>query len=132
MGYRVAIVVDPDFGPRLSSLAERLPVWVCATDENRRHAERSRAARSWRYGEDGVTTFRVGESDTPEAMLIGVLYMVDLHHGEYSHAPPWDTVEVFGVAATHAIREALAEYGVTEFHDTPEGFRFSRPITGAA
>jgi hypothetical protein len=34
--YAVAIVVDPGFGDRLLSLAERLPVWAVESPANRR------------------------------------------------------------------------------------------------
>jgi hypothetical protein len=76
---------------------------------------------------DGRSTFNFTDSDPPEDMLIGVLDTVDLHHGEYSHIPSWDTLEVYGASATPAVRDASAEIGVSEFVDTSEGFRCSRP-----
>ena len=58
---------------------------------------------------DGITTFRGGS--TPEASLIDALSMIDLHHGPYSADPPYAELEIYGVAATPAIRSALAEIG---------------------
>jgi hypothetical protein len=132
MGYSVAIVVDRHFSERLLELAERVHVWVCASPGNRAVAETYWKAASGFSLERGVTTFDVAEADSPEKMLIGVLATVDLHHGEYSHTPPWDSLEVYGSHATSAVREALAELGVSEVVDTQDGFRCSRPVESAA
>ncbi|HJT05776.1 MAG TPA: hypothetical protein VJ747_02560 [Stellaceae bacterium] len=37
--------------------------------------------------------------------------MIDLHHGPYSADTPYAELEIYGVAATPAIRSALAEIG---------------------
>ena len=128
MGYSVAIVVDRDFGDELVGLAQRLHVWVCSTPANRRQVECTRGAQPASPSiEHGVTTFNVSEADSPEELLIGVLGAVDLHHGEYSHSPPWSTLEVYGASATPAVRAALAEFGVNTFSSTRRGFECSRP-----
>ena len=126
--YRVAVVVDRTFGQRLTSLARRLHVWICATAENRLAAESSWANQPTYSLESGVTTFDVRDSDSAETMLINVLPEVDLHHGEYSHVPPWQALEVYGVAVTASIRDGLARYGVSEFVDTPDGFVCRREL----
>jgi hypothetical protein len=58
-----------------------------------------------------VTTFKVDRDATPEDWLLRILYDVDLHHGHYSHDPPYTTIEVFGTSATPAVRSAFADYG---------------------
>jgi hypothetical protein len=128
MGYSVAIVVDRHFGDHLLELAERVHVWVCASQDNRRLAEKYWQAAPGASLERGITTFNVTDSQPPEEMFIDILGAVDLHHGEYSHTPPWDTLEVYGTSATSAVRRALAEFGVSEFVGISEGFRCTRPV----
>ena len=81
--------------------------------------------------ENGITTFTVNEQDSSEAMLLQVLPDVDLHHGEYSHVPPWDTLEIYGAVVTPPVREALGELGVIQYKSTPYGFVCSRSAQGA-
>jgi hypothetical protein len=81
--------------------------------------------------ENGITTFTVGEQDSAESMLLQVLPEVDLHHGVYSHVPPWDTLEIYGAAVTPAVREALDELGIIQYIPTPYGFACSRSAPGA-
>jgi hypothetical protein len=91
----VAIVFDAAFGSRLFELAARMPVWIvdtppnlAAVDQWRPHPAQSEA--------EGVTTFKVDPKETAEAWCADILYMVDLHHGEYSHDPPYSAIEVIG------------------------------------
>jgi hypothetical protein len=130
--YAVAIVVGRDAGAYLATLAARLHVWVCGTEANRRVAQARFASRPGSSLESGMTTFLVGDTDSAEEMVLGILYMVDLHHGEYSHNPPWDTVEVYGAPATPAVRAAFAEYDVMEFATAANGFVCRRPPARAA
>lgn len=127
MRYAVAIVVERDFGDELVSLAQRLHVWIWSTPENQRHIERARGSELVGAPlERGVTSFR-SDSASPEDALLGILGTLDLHHGEYSHSPQWDTLEVYGASPSPPVREALAEFGVDTFSVTPRGFRCSRP-----
>jgi hypothetical protein len=131
MAYSVSIVVSRNFGQRLRDLSQRMHVWVCDTPPNRRVAE-----SCWQLPvedplEQGVTTFKVADSDTPEAMLLEVLDTVDLHHGTYSHDPPWDSLLIIGCAPTPAVRKALAELGVDRLVEVEDGFECSRSIASA-
>jgi hypothetical protein len=126
--YTVAVVVDRTFGERLDALARRVHVWVCATAENQQTASGYRAIQQSFSPDSGVTTFRVSDSDSAEAMLIRVLPDVELHHGRSSHTPPWQALEVYGVSATPRVRDSLAGLGVSEFVDTPEGFVCRREV----
>jgi hypothetical protein len=124
--YGVAIVVDPDFGSRLNALAARLPVWIAATHANRMAAEQSWRENSIESSTDGVTTFVVDPSDSPEEWLIGILRSVDLHHGEQSRTQPYSVIEVFGTRLTPHLRATFGELGLEYFEETAEGFRSSR------
>src|SRR5437016_8838553 len=115
MSYVVAIVAHPDF-EGLTPLAERIHVWLADTSANRTRAQAYWRAHPQKSIEQGVTMFKVGPNDTAEQMVISVLGPVDMHHGEYSHTPPWDTLEIYGVAPTSSLRKALAGFGVDDVH----------------
>jgi hypothetical protein len=123
--YVVAVVVDPAFGERLRELPPGVPVWVADTPANRAAAQRLWRGRRERTHLDGVTTFEVEPGRTPAEWCAAVLGQVDLHHGEYSHAPPYAAVEVIGAEPTAELRAALAQYGLTEVTPRPGGFRAS-------
>ena len=123
--YRVAIVVDPAFS-ELAALAGRMPVWVCTSTVNREAAEAIWATHTERPVESGVTTFKYDANDSPEQILLGIVATVDLHHGEYSHDPPWTVLEVFGASPTDEVAAALREYGVQRVERTTQGFTASR------
>lgn len=129
--HLVAVVVDREFGERLLPLVQRFHVWVCDTPVNRTAAEKAWESISpgavW--NEAGATIFKVSENDNPEDMVLDRLTDVDLHHGEYSHDPAWSVIEVYGSKPTAALRQALQEFGVDKFRETPDGFVCSRPLT---
>lgn len=116
----VAIVVDPNFGERLMSLADRMPVWIADTPTNRTVAE-----SVWSREGSNVTTFRVAGDDAAE-WCRAILPQVDLHHGEYSQARAFDSIEVFGAGANTKLRDALSQYGFTISSERPDGFRAVR------
>jgi hypothetical protein len=125
--YTVGLVFDPQFGEDLEALASRMHVWVIDSPANREVAERIWATGARGSIERGVTTFGEGAPGADrEAQCLGMLESVDLHHGEYSHDPPYSVLEVIGVKASPVLRKGLGEFGFQEFTDTPEGFRASK------
>ncbi len=72
MLYCVAIVAHPDFEP-LSPLAERVHVWLAGTSANRARAEAYWRTNPQKSLEQGVTTFEVRSSDSPEEIVLGAL-----------------------------------------------------------
>ena len=131
MSYAVAIVVHPDYGDSLENLADRVHVWIAATPSNRARAEAYWRSHPKGSIERGITTFVVQPTETPEEMVERILGDVDLHHGEYSHVPPWDALEIYGASPTPAVREALAEYGIKDVHKLEGGWRCTRLLKGA-
>ena len=128
----VAVVVDPAFGDRLSALAARLHVWIIDTPENKAATE-----ALWREGghapsiEHGATTFSARQTDPPDEVVASILGDIDLHHGEYSHVPPWSGLEVFGTNPTPCLVAALAARGFSKVVLTPDGFESWRESVGA-
>jgi hypothetical protein len=76
----------------------------------------------------GARTFTCAAGASPEEALLGVLESVDLHHGEYSHDPPWSVLEVLGCAPTAAVEVAAAEYGARVEPGPPAHFEIVRAI----
>jgi len=121
--YAVALVVDPVFGERLFSIAARMPVWVADTPKNRTAAEQHWASHPGQAHTEGVTTFKVDPDARPEDWCAGVLSAVNLHHGRWSHAPPYGVLEVFGATPTPALRAALSTLGFHDITERDDGFR---------
>ena len=124
--HEVALVVDPAFGDKLVDLADRLHVWVIDTPANRTAAELARKGSREHSLERGITTFRADAARPPEEIVVASFSDIELHHGEYSHDPPWSVLEVYGTAVTEAISAALEKFGfaVAEAHE--DGFRAVR------
>ena len=124
--YKVYVVVDREFGEKLTELERRVPVWIVDTLSNKPVAQ-----RSWNEHPDedhltGITTFNDLNSLSPEEMLLGHLDTIELHHGSYSADPPYTVIEVFGTQLTAKVKNVMSEYGFNEFHVTSTGFTASR------
>ena len=85
--YKVYVVVDREFGERLSELERGVPVWIVDTPTNKPVAQRLWKERPEENSLTGITTFDDLQSASPDEMFLAELYMVDLHHGAYSAAP---------------------------------------------
>jgi hypothetical protein len=128
--YKITIVVDPEFGDRLSTLATARPVWIADTATNRKAAERHWREHEHEPDRGGVTTFRFDPTDTPEDQCAGILETVYRHHGPDADDPPCTVIEVIGARLTSALRSAFGEYGVAYFAERPDGFQASTIPTG--
>ncbi|MCM3870506.1 MAG: hypothetical protein ND895_07435 [Pyrinomonadaceae bacterium] len=119
--YKVTIIVDPEFGDRLQKVEP--PVWIADTPVNRAAAERVWSECPEESHLNGVTTFQIDLNLTADEWCAGILSAVDLHHGEYSHRPPYSVVEVIGTRLTIGLRQAFSKYGLKEFVKGADGFR---------
>jgi len=130
----VAIVFDPHFGEKLRPLAQQMHVWVCDYPENRGAAEQLRQEGGEHSLDRGVTTFTIYPEETHEKLFARILETVDVHHGEYSHSPPWGELRVYGIERAAAINSTLAAYAVTHVEDRDDHFVGSRQLdeTGQA
>ena len=77
--YRVFVVVDREFGQRLTKLAEMGPVWVADTPVNRSVAREIWAAHPNRSHLEGVTAFKVTEGTSCEDMLLNEMDTIEIH-----------------------------------------------------
>jgi hypothetical protein len=126
--YRVCVVLDRDYGERLSLLVEQSPVWIVDTPLNRAVAQSIWSADTNRSHLEGVTTFKTRDDSSPEDMLIQELETIDLHHGVYSANPPYTVLEVIGTRISDRVKEKFAEFGFDQFEPTSKGFRTTRPL----
>lgn len=128
--YRVAIVVDRNFGNQVKALSRRLNVWICKTPANQLAVETIWRAQPEYNLESGVTVFNCTEQETPEEMVANILDNVDLHHGQFSHDPAWSIIEVIGCLATEKIKQAFANYQAEVFPTGPDQFE-ARRLSGS-
>ena len=115
----VYIVVDPSFGDRLQVLAGQA-VWIADTPGNRAAVTQVRASGA------SVTTFKVREGDSAESWCEAIVGVVDLHHGQYSQVPPYSAVQVIGASPESDLVALFAEYGLTHWRATEDGFSVNR------
>lgn len=126
--YKVYVVVEREFGEKLSKLATGVPVWIVDTPLNTAAAQRLRKGRKTEDHLSGITTFKGSESLSAEDLLVSQLDAIDLHHGTYSASPPYTILEVFGVPLGDRIKAELSEFGFNEFDITSTGFCAVRPL----
>jgi len=121
----IGLVLNPAYGARLASLADRMHVWAMESPDNRAAAEvvwpKYRPGTIGR----GVTLFaRADEMGEPQ--WSGLLGMIDLHHGPHAEDPPYEAVEVLGYPLTDDLRRWLKASGFGASFPTTVGFRAER------
>jgi hypothetical protein len=126
--YRVVVVLDREYGERLSQLVGQAPVWIIDTPTNRAEAQKIWAADSNRSHLDGVTTFKTKSDSSSEEVLINELDTIDDHHGIYSANPPYTVVEVIGTSISDRLKSKFSQFGFNQFESTPRGFCAMRPL----
>jgi len=124
--HRVHVVVDPNFGDRLTELPPDDPAWIVDSAHNTPVAHRLRRERPSGPEFGGITTFSGYDSATPEQNLLAELDTIDLHHGHYSASPPYSTLVVVGASPTSELRERLARLGFEIMTTSSTGFISTR------
>lgn len=122
--HRVALVLEVKFGPQLEALAETRHVWAVRSTENE-----SAAHRFWSEERDdgsdplcsGITLFDP-QGATNEEVCLSILDDIDEHHGEFSHDPALNVLEVYGASLTKRIREEFSSLGFRRFDRSEVGF----------
>jgi hypothetical protein len=104
--HQVAIVLDPQFAEKLGDLAQ---------------SSRDSIARD-------VTTAKADSTEATPFLLSRLLSLVDLHHGEFSHDPPWTLLHVYGVQLCPSVEAVLAEFGIDNIQAYDDHFVASRVL----
>ena len=116
----VTIVLQREFGEKLTALASESHVWAVDTPSNRTVAE-----QHWAEGDRRITTFRFDQDGSNSDICLDILDTVDLHH-KYSSEGPYQVVEVIGSKLNRSLKTALTKLGFPNLEKTAEGFRASR------
>jgi hypothetical protein len=127
--YRIALVTDDLFGARLLDLARERYVWVVDSAGNAPWMRRSSAAPSTDPDDPlllGISSFSRYPNEGDEDLILRLLEMIDEHHGEFAHDPPWSEIEVFGARQSERIVQAAQFFGVDRIEETAQGFRMVR------
>ena len=119
----VAIVLDPSFASRLSSLADRAAVWIVDSSDNRPAIEALWTARRVQQAAYDVTVFRPIPDLSSEDHLGGVLRSIERHADSDDEAPPLEWIEVYGLASSPAIESLLRRNGFGGTAPLSDGFR---------
>jgi hypothetical protein len=126
--YRVYVVVDTHYGERLRDLSADEPIWIIDSEENHSVIQTLWNERKGSSHLDGITSFKYDSKGNPEDWFVNELATIDLHHGEFSHDPPYSVLEVIGVAWSDKIEKALRGYGFIKYEQTTKGFTARREI----
>ncbi|GAB3405518.1 hypothetical protein GCM10027318_15990 [Massilia agilis] len=104
----VALILDPEFGQRIESVAREMPVWVLSSRANDPAVERARSL----LGEPDITSFYPPRAGDRTATRAQVLYDIDEHHGCSSSSHPYEELLVFGAGPADFSPETMEELGL--------------------
>lgn len=126
LSRRVIVIFDPDFGERLRDIWPGAAVWIAMSPANAPIVEALWQTRSDKSHLTGITGMTFDPEVVPENWFLDEMGAIDLHHGPYSSAQPYTTLEVIGAMLTEDIRTSLTEYGFSIFNDRENGFVVER------
>jgi len=124
--YRVHVIVDSHHGDRIREIPIGEPAWVVDSTDNQPVMQAIWRERKEINHLEGITSFKVDANATPEDWLVSELATIDLHHGEFSHNPPYSVLKVLGVSPSDRIKKALTGIGLTEIKRISDGFEAKR------
>ena len=118
---RVAVVLDPNFGDRLTELAKNIHVWAVDSQTNKLAAERYiEELKNRSLGDvEAKLTLTISHRSKLDSDFLETL---EDHHSEYAQDPPWSEIEVFGISLDKSTQELLKNWGFQDFEKTTEGF----------
>ncbi len=116
----VGLVLDPEYGERLGTLIEHMPVWAINSTTNRTTAE-------WLWEKDPGTRRRITLFDVPQWPLntqefVAAVASIDLQRAQHSLRPLRD-LEVIGMEIFPDLNGALLEFGFERVETTVSGFK---------
>jgi hypothetical protein len=123
---KVTLVLDPDYGDKLPSLAAVGHVWIIDTPANRAAASAYWAQHPNHQIESGITTFKSSGNESRLENCLNILETIDLHHKQYSSSPPYSVLEIIGLSLTNEVKSSIEDLGFGTFETTVEGFRATR------
>jgi hypothetical protein len=119
MAATVALIFDPEFADALREISDR-DVWIIRSPKNSAVVDDLRRA-----GHRHLTTFEDHFEPDIEA-FDEILGTIELHHGEYGQAPPFQRLEVFGLEFDDAFEDSLRSVGFELRTRAPDMFTAQR------
>lgn len=122
MQTSVALILDPNFGDRLSGVDLEIAIWICGSVDNltAATARRETVKKVGLTLSDPVTTFDWMPSVNAESRGIEILPAIEDHHR-------WSVLDVYGAICTDEFRKVLTKkFAAKEIDPTGFGFRARR------
>ena len=130
--HKVGLVLVPDYGTKILSIADRMHVWVVQSDVNmiaiKQWYKLNRGKnKSFAFFQKGASNFVYNSEQSPSEIGASIIATIDDHHGpdwseEFGDIPEWTYIEVHGCKPDALIKSSLEEYGITNFEITDFGF----------
>lgn len=118
MSRTVALVLDSNFGDRVLTLAQAMPVWIISSPVN----DRAVADLRPKF-DDGRLTILLRRPDENTAdTLARALIAIDEHHGGSGQADAYEVIEVHGANELPS-EELSKELGFRSVVSTLHGFK---------
>jgi hypothetical protein len=121
--YKVILIVDRGFGNRLRELPQTSPIWIVDTEINKPVVQ-----ALWKEKHEnplkGLTSFRDNPEFKPDALALSMIEIIDDHHGESSHNPPFSKLLIIGTPPTTLLLERLEDFGFRHVKVTDEKLEF--------
>lgn len=118
--HTVMMLLDPTFGERIWEIAGRHPIWVVGSEVNRTAVDQIRNAKE--PGEMDVMLWSNEFELVTEQDWMGILSVLDMHHGDFASDRPMNKLSVYGAALTPSAAAALRSYGFEAVIPTASGF----------
>jgi len=117
----VGLVLAPEFGERVSALAQQMPVWVISSAVNDHAIDVARAAVTG----GRVTKLLARDGESPDNLLRRAIYAIDEHHDGESGGTPYRCLLVYGAVCIPS-DELLADFGFASVTAMDDGFRVEK------
>ena len=128
---RLLVILDAEFGDRLRQAWHGQSVWIVMSPINEPVIRSLWATHSKQDHLTGITGLQFDNNVATEDRFVAELGTIDLHHGPYSTKSPYTILDVIGARLRGDIREALSEFGFTDFAENAEGFSAERSLAEA-
>ena len=120
--YTVALVADPDYGPRITQVAEEFDTWVIHSRINRWVVDRLWQRNAALELTSVVTIFSIPALLDSSESWLAILGDIELTHGGLSHDPPLSRLKVFGCQISPEANAALEQFGYGPAEAETDGF----------
>lgn len=116
----VVVVLDPEFGDRITSVKQTHRLWAIDSPKNRAAWSSVDSA----YANSAI--FRSTPDASPDQHLIDALADIEDHFGPDSSNVPYERLRVMGLSLSDELKRRLSDEGPANFECCANGFEASR------